>query len=97
MAFTAANLALISSVNGFGLYRYDSTDTIATIIIDGYIDNDDDVVKLGVGDMIHIYQWTTAVRTGVLADVGIAVVLQVETDGTVHLSNDLLAATVTYT
>ena len=97
MAFSAANLARIGGANGFGLYRYDSLDSVATVINDNYIDNDANDVNLVVGDMVWIYDWDIAVRTGQIADVGLAVVLEVETSGQVRLSNDLLVTTVTYT
>lgn len=93
MAFSAANLALVSSVNGFGLYRYDTTDALATVDGDGYMNNSDDDLNLAVGDMIEVVVWATAVRTGTISAVGRHIVLSVSS-GTVDLSNDLLGATV---
>src|SRR3546814_1521517 len=93
MAFNAANLALISSVNGFGLYRYDTTEALTTVDGDGYMNNDDDTVNLAVGDIIKVVVWTTAVRTGTISDVGETIVMQVGADGAVDLSTEYLAAT----
>ncbi len=75
MAFVSANLALISSVNGFGLYRYDTDD--ASIVVDGngYFNNLDDDLNLAVGDIIEVVSWTTADRTGTVNDVSRLIVL----------------------
>jgi hypothetical protein len=93
MAFDASNLALVSSVNGYGLYRYDTTDALATVDGDGYMNNSDDTVNLAVGDVIEVVVWTTAVRTGTISAVGRHIVMAVSS-GSVNLSNDLLGATV---
>ncbi len=89
MAYVPGNLALISSVNGFGLYRYDSTD--ASIVVDagGYFNNSDDTLNLAVGDIIEVFSWTTAVRTGTINDVSRLVVLTVDSEGAVNLSDDI--------
>ena len=89
MAFVPGNLALISSVNGFGLYRYDSTD--ASIVVDagGYFNNDDDTLNLAVGDIVEVFSWTTAVRTGTVNDVSRLVVLTVDSAGAVNMSDDI--------
>lgn len=68
MAYTAGGLSLISSVNGFGLYRYDSTDDMVTVEAAGYFNNKDDDLNLAVGDEIHAYNWST-VRSGTLSEV----------------------------
>lgn len=39
MAYTAGNLVLMSQGNGFGRYRYDTTDTAADVDGDGYFNN----------------------------------------------------------
>lgn len=93
MAFDADNLALVGSVNGFGLYRYDTTDALTTVDGDGYINNDDDTVNLAVGDILEVVVWSSAVRTGTISDVGRHIVMQVGSDGDVDLSDDLLSAT----
>jgi len=67
MAYTAGNLALLNSVNGFGHYRYDSTDHPDVVEGAGYFNNKDDNLNLAVGDIIHAVQWATAVRTGTIA------------------------------
>jgi len=95
MAYTAGNLVLLSQGNGFCRYRYDTTDTSATVDGDGYFNNTDDTLDLRVGDMIEVVVWGTAVRTGTISDVALHVVTVVDADGTVDLSDDLLGATVT--
>ena len=96
MAFNSANLALISSVNGFNLWRYDTTDAMTAVEVPGYIDNDDDSQKIQIGDIFHIVVWSTAVRTGLPSDYGIQVVVDIA-DGAVNLSTDQLAGTFTST
>lgn len=55
MAYTAGNLALISSVNGFGLYVYTSdTDSRATVAASGYFNNTDDDLNLAADDKIMV-------------------------------------------
>ncbi len=66
MAYTPGGLALISSVNGFGLYRYDSLDDVDLVEDSGYFNNVDDDLNLAVGDTIRAFDWTTAVRTGTI-------------------------------
>lgn len=68
MAYTAGGLSLISSVNGFGMYRYDSTDDMVTVEAAGYFNNLDDNLNLAVGDMIIAYNWSV-VRTGTISEV----------------------------
>lgn len=67
MAYTAGNLAQISSVSGYGLYRYDTTDTLGDVDDGGYFNNTDDNLNLAVGDLIHVIVWVTAVRTGTIS------------------------------
>ena len=94
MAYTAGGLSLISSVNGFGMYRYDSLDDSTTIDVPGYFNNTDDSLNLAVGDLIWIFDWTTAVggSTGVIADIGLHVVTLVGATGSVSMSVDMLTA-----
>lgn len=55
MAYTAGNLALVSSVNGFGLYIYKSdTDSRATVAASGYFNNTDDNLNLAADDKIMV-------------------------------------------
>lgn len=96
MAFVSGNLALIGSVNGFNLFRYDTTDAMTAVEVPGYIDNTDDVQNIGKGDIVLIVVWTTAVRSGLPSDFGIQVVVDVD-DGAVNLSPDQLAGTFTST
>jgi putative cofactor-binding repeat protein len=94
MAFDASELALVSSVNGYGLYRYDTLDATTTVDGNGYMNNSDDTVNLAVGDIIEVVVWSTAVRTGTISDVGRHIVMQVSAAGAVDLSDDMLGATV---
>ena len=68
MTVDSAQLALISSVNGFGLYRYDTTDLLDVVEDAGYFDNVDDDQNLAKGDIIMAFTWATAVRTGTLSE-----------------------------
>lgn len=69
MAYTAGNLALLNSVNGFGEYRYDTTDELTTVEATGYFNNKDDTLNLGKGDTIQVVVWTTAIRTGLVSKI----------------------------
>jgi hypothetical protein len=89
MAYTAGNLVLMSNGNGFNHYRYDTTDTAATVDGDGYFNNSDDDLNLAVGDEITVIVWNTAVRTGTISDYAKHIVMVVDSDGTVDLSDDL--------
>ena len=94
MAFDTANLTLLGDGNGFGLYRYDTTDTAVTVDADGYFNNVDDAVNLRVGDIIKLVIWATAVRTGTIADYDEVVVNSVSAAGVVDTTNILHAITV---
>jgi hypothetical protein len=89
MAYVAGNLAQVSSVNGFGLYRYDTTDGITTVDTAGYFNNEDDTLELRAGDLIHVVSWTTAVRSGTISDVSLVVVTTVDSDRVVNVSTDI--------
>lgn len=67
MAYTPGNLVQMAQGNGYGLYRYDTTDDLDVVEDAGYFNNKDDELNLGVGDIIHAFSWNTAVRTGTLA------------------------------
>lgn len=67
MAFDSRRLAQFSNVNGFGVYRYDTTDPLTDIDDVGYMNNSDDVLNLAVGDMIEVFVWVTAVRSGTMS------------------------------
>ena len=97
MAATPLDLALVSSVNGFGLYRYDTLDALTAVRVDGYFNNVDDDLNLAVGDMLEVVVWATAVRTGTISDVGRLIVMAVGADGDVDLSDDFLSATISNT
>jgi len=92
MTYAAANLALMSSANGFKHYRYDTLDAATAVDGSGYFD--DASGQLNIGDLITSFDWTTAIRTGTIADVSMHVVVS-NSSGVVDLSNDLLSATVT--
>lgn len=94
MAVDVSNLAQVSSVNGFGLYRYDTLDALTTVDGAEYFNNSDEVVNLAVGDIIEVVVWATAVRTGTISAVGRLIVVSVSAAGVVDLSNDLLGATL---
>ena len=78
MAYVAGNLTQCFSVNGFALYRYDTADdTVEQVEVAGYFNNVDDNLNLGKGDVIDCFQWTTAIRTGTLAQHGVLAVTNV--------------------
>lgn len=86
MAFDNQELALVSSVNGFGLYRYDTLDAHATVDGDGYFNNSDDSINLRVGDLIDVVVWSTAVRTGTISTYGRHIVLA-DVAGVIDVTN----------
>ena len=94
MAYTAGNLVLTGSHNGFARYRYDTLDATGTVDGAGYFNNSDDTLNLAVGDIIDLCVWSTAVRTGTISDIAMHVVVSVSAAGEVDLSNDLPGATV---
>ena len=77
MAYTAGNLAQLSDANGYGLYRYDTTDLTDVVEDAGYFNNLDDNLDLRIGDIIFAFTWATAVRTGTLDDAKAFVVTNV--------------------
>lgn len=87
MAYNSANLALISSVNGYGFYRYDTMDTHATLDSAGYFNNSDDDLKLNVGDFMYVVVWATAIRTGTISTYGTHIVNAVTAAGVVDTSD----------
>ncbi len=68
MAFDSAQLAQHSSVNGYGIYRYDTLDLLEVVEGAGYMKNKDDALRLGKGDVIFAFAWTPAVRTGLVSE-----------------------------
>jgi hypothetical protein len=92
MAFLTADLVLQFSANGYNHFRYDTTDTHATVDTDGYFNNSDDDQVFQVGDLIDVVVWTTATRTGTISTYGRHIVLSV-TDGAVDVS-DVTVGTV---
>ena len=90
------NLTLISHVNGYGLYRYDSLDANSLVDIDGYFNNGNLDINLAAGDLIWVVDWTTAVRTGTIAGYGMHIVMAVAAGGDVDLA-EATAGTVTNT
>lgn len=94
MAYTAGNLVLMSTGNGFNHYRYDTTDTAVTVDAAGYFNNSDDDLNLAVGDKIDIVVWATAVRTGTISDWDQVIVNEVTAAGVVDTTNILHGITV---
>ena len=99
MAYINGGLSLISSVNGYGTYRYDTLDTPVTVETAGYFNNKDDTLNLAKGDMIFVFTWATAVRTGTLSRVGAVAVTNVISNdaassaGAVNVAEILVATT----
>ena len=87
MAYDGSNLALISSVNGYGFYRYDTMDAHATVDGATYFNNADDDLNFEIGDIIYVVVWGTAVRTGTIATYGTHIVNAVSAAGVVDTSN----------
>jgi hypothetical protein len=87
MAFNGDNLALISSVNGYGFYRYDTMDAHTAVDAATYFDNADDDLNFEIGDIIYVVVWGTAIRTGTIAGYGTHIVNAVSTAGVVDTSN----------
>jgi protein involved in polysaccharide export with SLBB domain len=94
MAFASAQLTLKGSHNGYGDYRYDTTDTAVTVDTSGYFDNSDDTLNLAVGDTIEVIVWGTAVRSGTIADVENHIVVSVSAAGVVDISDPLNATSI---
>jgi hypothetical protein len=57
----------------------------------GYFNNSDDDQIFQVGDLIYTVDWTTAVRTGTIAGMGLHIVNAVAS-GAVDLSDNVLNA-----
>ena len=96
---------------GVSLWFYVTADTPAAVAISGYIDGDDNdpdqdmaIANLKVGDLIKVYQVASIDddRTvqedmeGGIVDISLHAVL-INDGSYINLSEDLLAATVTYT
>ena len=96
MAVDAAQLTLISSVNGYGLYRYDTLDTHATVDTAEYFNNSDENINLAVGDLIDVIVWSTTIRTGTISTYGRHIVNSVSAAGVVDTS-DVTVGVVTDT
>tara|TARA_R100001443_G_scaffold116113_2_gene135652 strand:- start:1106 stop:1375 length:270 start_codon:yes stop_codon:yes gene_type:complete len=83
MAYSAANLTSLANGNGFTLWHYTTTDTIATVNTEGYFN--DAAPVMNVGDIVEAYTSTggTAVmsrclvlsNTGTVVDVSDGVAL----------------------
>ena len=87
------NLALLTSVNGFGYYRYDSLDANSLVDIDGYFNNNDDGLNIAVGDIIDVVVWATAIRSGTISTYGRHIVLAIAA-GVVDLSDETVGVVV---
>lgn len=97
MAYTAGNLVLMAHGNGFNHYRYDTTDTAATVDTSGYFNNADDDLNLAVGDTIDVMVWGTAVRTGTVSAMTRHAVLSVSAAGVVDVGDGTTVAASTDT
>lgn len=86
MAFITSDLINLGSFNGYNHWRYDTLDTHATVDSSGYFNNSDDDQIFGVGDLIDIIVWTTALRTGTISTYGRHIVNEVAS-GVVDISN----------
>ncbi len=86
MAFDSSQLVLVFSANGYSQYRYDTTDGTTTVDTAGYFNNSDDDQNFAVGDLIDVVGWTTAIRTGTIANYGQHIVNSVSA-GAVDLTN----------
>lgn len=86
MAYNASDMTLVSSVNGYGLYRYDTMDVHATVDTTGYFNNTDDTLNLAVGDIIDVVVWATAIRSGTISTYGRHIVNSVSS-GVVDITN----------
>jgi hypothetical protein len=75
---TGSTLSLMSHANGFNNFRYDSLDAITLVDIDGYFNNTDDNLNIGVGDVILVVDWATAVRTGTISGWTYLIVMAVD-------------------
>jgi len=59
MAFDATYLVnLTGMAPGRSIYRYDTTDQMDAVGAAGYMNNADDNLNLGVGDIIHAQTWS---------------------------------------
>lgn len=94
MAYSAANLTLLSQANGYGYYRYDTLDTHATVDTAAYFTGES-INMLKVGDIIDVIVWATAVRTGTISTYGRHIVNS-STGSAVDVS-DVTVGTVTDT
>ena len=88
MVADAKQLTLISSTNGYRLFRYDTLDNHAAVRADGYFNNQDDTLNISVGDLIDVVVWTTTIRSGTIATYGRHIVLAVAAGGDVDLSDE---------
>lgn len=104
MAYSASRLTRLNVMDGkvgLSLWHYltDGTDTVATVVTSGYFNNAADMLRVGDRIMITVPGTQTAVGAYGLkqvVDVGQAIVVS-NTGSVVNLSNDIEAATVTYT
>jgi len=87
MAFIAADLVLQNSANGYNYYRYDTLETHAVVGTAGYFNNADDDQVFGVGDLIDVVVWATALRTGTISTYGRHIVNEVTGAGVVDTTD----------
>jgi hypothetical protein len=74
MAYGSTQLSILADANGFTHWRYDTLDTHATVDSDGYFTGEA-VNMLKVGDLIDVFVWSSAIRSGTISTYGPHVVL----------------------
>jgi hypothetical protein len=105
MAAISKNLGLLSHANGFNSYRYDTEDQANLVEAVGYFNNVDDNLDLAVGDTVMVFEWTVAigtrgqsgvtpVETGILANVKMFVVTNVQPRSAATLAGDVNLAEI---
>ena len=94
MAYASANLAILGDANGFTHWRYDTLDTHATVDSAAYFTGEA-LNMLNVGDLIDVFVWSTAIRSGTISTYGPHVVLS--NDGTTVDVTDVTVGVVSDT
>ena len=91
MAFITADLANMGTFNWFNLWRYDTLEASTAVDAAGYFNNSDDDQNFQVGDIIFTVDWTTAIRSGTIAGMGLHIVNAVSS-GAVDITDNVLNA-----
>ena len=72
-------------------FLHDTLEASTAVDAAGYFNNSDDDQIFQVGDLIYTVDWTTAVRTGTIAGMGLHIVNAVAS-GAVDISDNVLNA-----